>query len=152
MNKKMLLMAALSAFLWHDNVAGQTKNPSSVNDNAQSQSAVARNPFSADRDKLSLPAAPVFSADTTRSQNTRVSLNLREGELLSQQLTTWAETNGYKLLWNSSHDYVIFKSIYINETNVESVLERLGQLFISEYYGLVIKNFQKNNVLIIDEQ
>gem|GEM_PF-4952587 len=81
-----------------------------------------------------------------------VTLDLIEGELLSQQLKTWAEKNGFKVLWNSSHDYLIYKSIHMTERDKDTVLLRLGELFTSENYGLVIKYFQKNSVLVIDEQ
>ncbi|MEB2436800.1 hypothetical protein [Citrobacter braakii] len=36
--------------------------------------------------------------------------------------------------------------------STQDVLVKLGQVFTSENYGLVIKDYQANNVLIIDEQ
>ncbi|MEG1786750.1 MAG: hypothetical protein RR243_18075, partial [Citrobacter sp.] len=60
--------------------------------------------------------------------------------------------NGYKLLWNSSTDFVIYKAIHLQGKSIQDVLVKLGQVFTSENYGLVIKDYQANNVLIIDEQ
>ncbi|EBC1521485.1 pilus assembly protein, partial [Salmonella enterica] len=36
--------------------------------------------------------------------------------------------------------------------NRDEVLNQLGQLFRSENYGLVVKLYEKNNVLVIDGQ
>ena len=81
-----------------------------------------------------------------------IKIDLLEEELLSQQLTKWAQQNGYKLLWNSSTDFVIYKAIHLQGKSTQDVLVKLGQVFTSENYGLVIKDYQANNVLIIDEQ
>lgn len=43
-----------------------------------------------------------------------IKLRLVEDELLSQQLTVWARQNGYKLLWNSGKDFMIYQSIYLH--------------------------------------
>ncbi|WP_312948862.1 TcpQ domain-containing protein [Superficieibacter sp.] len=116
-----------------------------VSETAGISSAAPRNPFSAGREVTTTQGAlNVASANVT--------LDLIEGELLSQQLKTWAEKNGFKVLWNSSHDYLIYKSIHMTERDKDTVLLRLGELFTSENYGLVIKYFQKNSVLVIDEQ
>ncbi|HGY4927514.1 MULTISPECIES: TcpQ domain-containing protein [Citrobacter] len=103
-----------------------------------------RNPFSGDDTVKSV--APV-SAPVVE-----IKIDLLEEELLSQQLTKWAQQNGYKLLWNSSTDFVIYKAIHLQGKSIQDVLVKLGQVFTSENYGLVIKDYQANNVLIIDEQ
>lgn len=101
---------------------------------------VARNPFSGS--SVAPTTAPVAE----------VKLVLVEEELLSQQLSKWAQQNGYKLLWNSSTDFVIYKAINLSGKTTQDVLVKLGQVFTSENYGLVIKDYQANHVLIIDEQ
>lgn len=101
---------------------------------------VARNPFSGN--SVAPVTAPVAE----------VKLVLVEEELLSQQLSKWAQQNGYKLLWNSSTDFVIYKAINLSGKTTQDVLVKLGKVFTSENYGLVIKDYQANHVLIIDEQ
>ncbi|WP_318375808.1 TcpQ domain-containing protein [Enterobacter sp.] len=101
---------------------------------------VARNPFSGS--SVAPTTAPVAE----------VKLVLVEEELLSQQLSKWAQQNGYKLLWNSSTDFVIYKAINLSGKTTQDVLVKLGKVFTSENYGLVIKDYQANHVLIIDEQ
>lgn len=107
----------------------------------------ARNPFSEGNTAGSVASvsAPVFTAP-------EIKIDLLEEELLSQQLSKWAQQNGYKLLWNSSTDFVIYKAIHLQGKSLQDVLIKLGQVFTSENYGLVIKDYQANNVLIIDEQ
>lgn len=112
------------------------------------QAAVARNPFSGSE-------AVVGTAPVTKpvaAPQPEVKLVLVEEELLSQQLSKWAEQNGYKLLWNSSTDFVIYKAINLAGKTTQDVLTKLGQVFTSENYGLVIKDYQANHVLLIDEQ
>ncbi|QQN37287.1 TcpQ domain-containing protein [Rahnella aceris] len=80
-----------------------------------------------------------------------VTLTLNSGELLSQGIKTWAEQAGYKLLWQSKNDYLIYSHIALVGKNDDEVLAELGKLFSSENYGLIIKNYQKNHVLLIDD-
>jgi len=79
-------------------------------------------------------------------------LVLHENVLLSQGLNQWAKDSGYKMLWNSSKDYLIYSTITFTGSTTDDVLGDLGKLFSSENYGLVIKLYQKNRVLIVDEQ
>lgn len=112
------------------------------------QAAATRNPFSGSEAVGSTtPAAKPVAAPQPE-----VKLVLVEEELLSQQLSKWAEQNGYKLLWNSSTDFVIYKAINLAGKTTQDVLTKLGQVFTSENYGLVIKDYQANHVLLIDEQ
>ncbi|RJT53894.1 pilus assembly protein [Rahnella variigena] len=78
-------------------------------------------------------------------------LTLNSGELLSQGIKKWAESLGYKLLWQSKNDYLIYSHIILAGKDDDEVLTELGKLFSSENYGLIIKNYQKNRVLIIDD-
>jgi toxin co-regulated pilus biosynthesis protein Q len=108
----------------------------------------ARNPFSGS--EAVGVTAPVSKPVVVPAPE--VKLVLVEEELLSQQLSKWAQQNGYKLLWNSSTDFVIYKAINLSGKTTQDVLVKLGQVFTSENYGLVIKDYQANHVLIIDEQ
>ena len=56
------------------------------------------------------------------------------------------------MLWNSAKDYIIYSTISFTGKTQDEVLGELGKLFASENYGLVIKFYQKNNVLLVDEQ
>lgn len=78
-------------------------------------------------------------------------LTLNSGELLSQGIKKWADSLGYKLLWQSKNDYLIYSHIILAGKDDDEVLTELGKLFSSENYGLIIKNYQKNRVLIIDD-
>ena len=78
-------------------------------------------------------------------------LTLNSGELLSQGIKRWADSLGYKLLWQSKNDYLIYSHIILAGKDDDEVLTELGKLFSSENYGLIIKNYQKNRVLIIDD-
>ncbi|MGL5698328.1 MAG: TcpQ domain-containing protein [Kluyvera sp.] len=113
----------------------------------QAAPSAPRNPFSEGNTagNVTSVSAPVFTAP-------EIKIDLLEEELLSQQLSKWAQQNGYKLLWNSSTDFVIYKAIHLQGKSLQDVLIKLGQVFTSENYGLVIKDYQANNVLIIDEQ
>lgn len=79
-------------------------------------------------------------------------LILREDVLLSQGINEWAKASGYKMLWNSTRDYLIYSTITLSGTTQDDVLGELGKLFASENYGLVIKLYEKNRVLLVDEQ
>lgn len=78
-------------------------------------------------------------------------LFLREDNLLSQQIEYWAKSRGYKLLWKSDKDYLIYKDIYIHGENDQEVLGNLGNLLSSQTYNLNIKLYKKNNVIVIEE-
>ncbi|EMW29474.1 toxin co-regulated pilus biosynthesis Q family protein [Escherichia coli 2845650] len=64
----------------------------------------------------------------------------------------WAENKGYKLLWKSEKDYIIYKQVQFNGKSSEEVLRLLGELFSSEQYGLVVKLYSGNNVLVVESQ
>ncbi|ECG5644057.1 pilus assembly protein [Salmonella enterica subsp. enterica serovar Poona] len=82
----------------------------------------------------------------------RLTLTLQERHLLSQDISAWAKTQGMSPLWNSNRDYLIYSTINLTGKNRDEVLNQLGQLFLSENYGLVVKLYEKNNVLVIDGQ
>lgn len=143
-----------------------------------SVSDLARSPFQADRDKarmqteqptppVSAPASGEVSPATTTSAltspvqqkppvagayNPWLTMNLQESHLLSLDIGTWAKAQGMHLLWNSNRDYLIYSTINLTGKNRDEVLSQLGQLFLSENYGLVVKLYEKNNVLVIDGQ
>lgn len=109
---------------------------------------------------LRTPVQPVMSTGTSPVQRyasavssypTRA-LVLHENILLSQGLNQWAKDSGYKMLWNSNKDYMIYSTITYTGATADDVLGDLGKLFASENYGLVIKLYQKNKVLLVDEQ
>ncbi|MFP2420373.1 TcpQ domain-containing protein [Pseudescherichia vulneris] len=91
--------------------------------------------------------SPIYSAPPPAS----VTLVLNSGNLLSQDIKTWAERSGFKLLWRSKSDYLIYSPIVLTGKDNDEVLAALGKLFASENYGLIIKNYQKNHVLLIDD-
>lgn len=91
--------------------------------------------------------SPNYSAPTPTS----ITLVLNSGNLLSQDIKTWAERSGFKLLWRSKSDYLIYSPIVLTGKDNDEVLTALGRLFASENYGLIIKNYQKNHVLLIDD-
>lgn len=84
--------------------------------------------------------------------NPWLTLNLLESHLLSLDIGTWAKAQGMHLLWNSNRDYLIYSTINLTGKNRDEVLNQLGELFLSENYGLVVKLYEKNNVLVIDAQ
>lgn len=94
------------------------------------------------------PVAPRVASRTVP----RMALNLQEGHLLSLDVGDWAKAKGMHLLWNSKRDYLIYSSINLTGKNRDEILNQLGQLFRSENYGLVVKLYEKNNVLVIDDQ
>ncbi|ENW5053991.1 TPA: TcpQ domain-containing protein [Salmonella enterica subsp. diarizonae serovar 48:i:z] len=153
--------------------AGHSGTGTSVND-------LSRSPFQADRDKVrvqsgqltptvSAPlqenpgAATVPSAGqavlpspgvkpVTSVYNPWLTMNLQESHLISLDIGTWAKAQGMHLLWNSNRDYLVYSTINLTGKNRDEVLSQLGQLFLSENYGLVVKLYEKNNVLVIDGQ
>lgn len=78
-------------------------------------------------------------------------LTLQENSLLSQEINKWVIANGYKLFWNSNKDYLVYNNITLSGKTDDDILQALGELFFSENYGLVVKKYQKNNVIVIDE-
>ncbi|EDU2031286.1 pilus assembly protein [Salmonella enterica] len=84
--------------------------------------------------------------------NPWLTMNLQENHLLSLDIGAWAKAQGMRLLWNSNRDYLIYSTINLTGNNRDEVLNQLGQLFRSENYGLVVKLYEKNNVLVIDGQ
>lgn len=142
---------------------------------------LSRSPFQADRDKARMatghpaPVAPVPRQENSRvpttvpsagqpvlvfpgekpvagAYNPWLTMNLQENHLLSLDIGTWAKAQGMHLLWNSNRDYLIYSTINLTGKNRDEVLNQLGQLFRSENYGLVVKLYEKNNVLVIDGQ
>ncbi|OKW41476.1 type 4b pilus CFA/III biogenesis protein CofC [Escherichia coli] len=108
-----------------------------------------RSPFSIDRQSESNTVKN--QADINNSIDS-YSLILKESSLLSQEVKNWAQEQGYKLLWRSDKDYIIYKTVRFNGQSREDILKSLGDLFSSEQYGLVVKLYAGNNVLVIDSQ
>lgn len=153
--------------------AGHSGTGTAVND-------LSRSPFQADRDKarmetghpapaaavprpenrgtVTVPSAgqPVLVSPGEKpvadAYNPWLTMNLQENHLLSLDIGTWAKAQGMHLLWNSNRDYLIYSTINLTGKNRDEVLNQLGQLFRSENYGLVVKLYEKNNVLVIDGQ
>ena len=78
-------------------------------------------------------------------------LVMQENNLLSQEIRKWVASNGYKLFWNSKKDYLVYNNITLSGKTDDEILQALGDLFFSENYGLVVKKYQKNRVIVIDE-
>ncbi|WP_312211989.1 TcpQ domain-containing protein [Pseudescherichia sp.] len=76
---------------------------------------------------------------------------IQENELLSQGVKDWVSANGYKLFWNSKKDYLVYNDITLAGKTDDDILQALGELFFSENYGLVVKKYEKNRVIVIDE-
>lgn len=108
-----------------------------------------RSPFSIDRQSES---NTVKNRDDINNSIDSYSLVLKENSLLSQEVKNWAQEQGYKLLWRSDKDYIIYKTVRFNGQSREDILKSLGDLFSSEQYGLVVKLYAGNNVLVIDSQ
>lgn len=147
-----------------------------------SVSDLSRSPFQADRDKARMQTehlTPSVSAPVSGGSGTVVSpaamsstltspvqqkqpaagaynpwltMNLQDNHLLSQDIDAWAKSQGMRLLWNSNRDYLIYSAIHLTGKNRDELLNQLGELFRSENYGLVVKLYEKNNVLVIDGQ
>jgi len=79
------------------------------------------------------------------------SMVIKEDKLLSQEVKAWVTGNGYKLFWNSKKDYLVYNDITLTGKTDDDILQALGELFFSENYGLVVKKYQKNHVIVIDE-
>ncbi|HFW4797859.1 TPA: TcpQ domain-containing protein [Salmonella enterica subsp. diarizonae serovar 60-67:z35:-] len=129
-----------------DKVRAQTESPVHLHPD---QSPVRGNsiitPPAADKTAVS---HSVWQAETS----TYLILTLQENHLLSQDIVTWAKSQGMHPLWNSKRDYLIYSTIKLSGKNRDEVLNQLGQLFCSENYGLVVRLYEKNNVLVIDGQ
>ncbi|EMU73044.1 toxin co-regulated pilus biosynthesis Q family protein [Escherichia coli MP021017.9] len=108
-----------------------------------------RSPFSIDRQSES---NTVKNRSDINNSIDSYSLILKENSLLSQEVKNWAQEQGYKLLWRSDKDYIIYKTVRFNGQSREDILKSLGDLFSSEQYGLVVKLYAGNNVLVIDSQ
>ncbi|AVP32117.1 MULTISPECIES: type 4b pilus CFA/III biogenesis protein CofC [Escherichia] len=108
-----------------------------------------RSPFSIDRQSES---NTVKNRADINNIIDSYSLILKENSLLSQEVKNWAQEQGYKLLWRSDKDYIIYKTVRFNGQSREDILKSLGDLFSSEQYGLVVKLYAGNNVLVIDSQ
>lgn len=122
-----------------------------ANTTTSAGAATPRNPF-AEENGVSpayVPMAPVATAVPATSGAR--SLVLPENILLSQALKQWSEGNHYKLFWNSKKDYLIYNTITLSGKSDDDILQSLGELFFSENYGLVVKKYEKNHVIVIDE-
>lgn len=104
-------------------------------------------PFSVDRDK-----SLIDSHESQKRNSEYSTLLLRKDSLLSKELESWLNQSGYTLLWNSNRDYIIYNTITLQADKFDNVLNELGELFESENYGLVIKQYEVNKVIIIDSQ
>lgn len=91
---------------------------------------------------------PFSDVDATMTTPTMI---IRENELLSQGVKAWVTDNGYKLFWNSKKDYLVYNDITLTGKSDDDILQALGELFFSENYGLVVKKYEKNRVIVIDE-
>ena len=105
--------------------------------NSQQTSPVTRNPFRTEDSMLTVTSSGA--------------LVLKENELLSQGIESWAVGHGYKLFWNSKKDYLVYNTINLPGKTDDDVLQSLGDLFFSENYGLVVKKYEKNHVIVVDE-
>lgn len=114
----------------------------------QTNSGKALSPFSADS-KPATSGSPVPAIIMPAPVN--VTMVLNSGDLLSYGIKVWAEKSGYKLLWQSKNDYLIYNPIVLSGKDDDTVLTELGRLFASENYGLIIKNYQRNHVLVVDD-
>lgn len=115
-----------------------------------------RSPFQVDNispvSSMNNSGSPKLNVNPMNIAAPMVNLTLNQDMLLSQELKKWAISNGFKPLWNSTRDYMIYNTINITGKSTDDALTQLGQIFISEHYGLVIKLYEKNNVLVIDAQ
>ncbi|MGX5102651.1 TcpQ domain-containing protein [Enterobacter cloacae] len=122
-----------------------------ANTTASSGTTTPRNPFS-EENVVSPAYASIAPGATAVPSTSRVdSLVLPENILLSQALKQWAESKHYKLFWNSKKDYLIYNTITFSGKSDDDILQSLGELFFSENYGLVVKKYEKNHVIVIDE-
>ncbi|EQC2551069.1 TPA: TcpQ domain-containing protein [Enterobacter sichuanensis] len=131
-----LVMSLPQALASNDSSSAITMNTQSTMLNATNQQ-VSKNPFS---DSAQNVAIPLVS-----------SLIIEENNLLSQEIQKWVTGNGYKLFWNSKKDYLVYNRITLSGKSDDEILQALGELFFSENYGLVVKKYQKNRVIVIDE-
>lgn len=117
--------------------------------NTVKETTKAESPFSVDRQ-----LEPNSGAERAKinKENIKYSITLNEGALLSQEIKQWAVTQNYKLLWSSDKDYIIYRTVRFEGKSTEDILRSLGELFSSEQYGLVLKLYTGNNVLVVDSQ
>lgn len=119
----------------------------SINGNSVSNEDRSNSPFKIDREKNIINRNPL-----TNRVNENRQLSLKKGGLLSKELESWINKTGYTLLWNSNRDYIIYNTITFNADSLDNILNELGKLFESENYGLIIKQYEVNKVIIIDAQ
>ncbi|MEB5961306.1 toxin co-regulated pilus biosynthesis Q family protein [Enterobacter sichuanensis] len=131
-----LVMSLPQALASNDSSSAITMNTQSTMLNATNQQ-VSKNPFSDSAQNVAIPLVP--------------SLIIEENNLLSQEIQKWVTGNGYKLFWNSKKDYLVYNRITLSGKSDDEILQALGELFFSENYGLVVKKYQKNRVIVIDE-
>ena len=131
-----LVMSLPQALASNDSSSAITMNTQSTTLNATNQQ-VSKNPFSDSAQNVAIPLVP--------------SLIIEENNLLSQEIQKWVTGIGYKLFWNSKKDYLVYNRITLSGKSDDEILQALGELFFSENYGLVVKKYQKNRVIVIDE-
>ncbi|MCU6426818.1 toxin co-regulated pilus biosynthesis Q family protein [Enterobacter sichuanensis] len=131
-----LVMSLPQALASNDSSSAITMNTQSTTLNVTNQQ-VSKNPFSDSAQNVAIPLVP--------------SLIIEENNLLSQEIQKWVTGNGYKLFWNSKKDYLVYNRITLSGKSDDEILQALGELFFSENYGLVVKKYQKNRVIVIDE-
>lgn len=137
-NRLLLLLALfLSQAMASNNSSSDVHMVASGVPSGATHQQTARNPFASETQSTASPSTP--------------SLVIMENSLLSQEIGKWVTRNGYKLFWNSKKDYRVYNSITISGKNDDEILQELGELFFSENYGLVVKKYQKNRVIVIDE-
>lgn len=105
--------------------------------NSQQTSLTTKNPFRTEDSMLTVTSSSA--------------LVLNENELLSEGINSWAVAHGYKLFWNSKKDYLVYNTINLSGKTDDEILQSLGELFFSENYGLVVKKYEKNHVIVVDE-
>lgn len=143
MKKKWCLALALTS-LSLNVIAGEYKT-----EKIDATAELPQSPFSIDRKVLD--NNNVIQPEVSKV-NEGISITLKEGSLLSQEFKSWASAQNYKLLWNSDKDYIIYREVKFHGRSKEDILQSLGKFFSSEQYGLVLKLYTGNNVLLIDSQ
>lgn len=160
-----MTLSSISVASGHSNtgtsVNGLSRSPFQVDrDKARMQERHLTSPVSASHQKtpgtyitpLAEKSSEISPPPVSGTYNPWLTMSLQENHLLSLDVGTWAKSQGMHLLWNSNRDYLIYSSINLTGKNRDEVLNQLGQLFRSENYGLVVKLYEKNNVLVIDGQ
>lgn len=140
MNKYCLL------YIWLFTLMGVATAQATVSTSQE----IAPAPVQSVKPSTNVPRNPFSGSKTTATMAART-LVLSENQLLSQGIKSWVVGNGYKLYWNSKKDYLIYNTISLSGRTDDEILQALGDLFASENYGLIVKKYEKNHVIVIDE-